>query len=79
MDIDQTNGTTKRKARASVGKEISYKDDSDSDDAAPLVRKTYQFCISSELPLSLFPTGNSAVLTRRVAGQTLQGGSQSGG
>lgn len=37
MDIDSANGTTKRKARASDGAKINYKDDSDSEDAAPLV------------------------------------------
>lgn len=63
MDIDQSNGTTKRKARASVGKEISYKDDSDSDDAAPLVRRTYQFCIYSNFHLPLVLLDSRAVLT----------------
>lgn len=38
MDIDQPNGGAKRKARQSISKPVSYKDESDSDDAAPLVR-----------------------------------------
>lgn len=42
MDIDTPNGTAKRKARNSVGNNTSYKDESDSDDAAPLVRGRYQ-------------------------------------
>lgn len=71
MDIDQSNGTTKRKSRASLGKEISYKDDSDSEDAAPLVRKIYQFCISDHWHMS------SPVLTR-PSGQAIQGCSQGG-
>lgn len=37
MDIDTPNGTTKRKARDSVSNILNYKDESDSDDAAPLV------------------------------------------
>lgn len=52
MDIDQPNGTAKRKARTSIGKEISYKEHSDSDDAAPLVRKSYQSCIFGTCYLS---------------------------
>lgn len=38
MDIDQVNGTAKRKARSSIGHNVSYKDESDSDDDdAPMV------------------------------------------
>lgn len=40
MDIDQSNGNAKRKSRGSVSNNVSYKDDSDSDEAAPLVRET---------------------------------------
>lgn len=38
MDIDHPNGSAKRKSRTSISKNVSYKDESDSDDAAPLVR-----------------------------------------
>lgn len=38
MDLDQVNGTAKRKSRSSVGNNVSYKDESDSDDDAPMVR-----------------------------------------
>lgn len=38
MDIDSTpNGTVKRKSRSSIGQAVKYKDDSDSEDAVPLV------------------------------------------
>lgn len=37
MDIDQPNGTAKRKSRSSIGNNVSYKDESDSDDEIPLV------------------------------------------
>lgn len=37
MDIDQPNGTAKRKARSSISNNVSYKDQSDSDDEIPLV------------------------------------------
>jgi hypothetical protein len=38
MDIDSTpNGTTKRKSRGSIGQAVKYKEESDSDDGAPLV------------------------------------------
>jgi hypothetical protein len=39
MDIDSTpNGTAKRKSRSSVGQTaVKYKEESDSDDGAPLV------------------------------------------
>lgn len=37
MDIDQPNGTAKRKSRSSIGNNVSYKDQSDSDDEIPLV------------------------------------------
>lgn len=37
MDIDQPNGIAKRKSRSSISKNVSYKDESDSDDGAPLV------------------------------------------
>lgn len=40
MDIDQSNGIAKRKSRSSIGNNVSYKDESDSDDAAPLVRES---------------------------------------
>lgn len=45
-----TNGTAKRKARPSVGKNISYKDESDSDDGAPLAKrkKTIKAEVDSE-------------------------------
>lgn len=39
MDIDQPNGTAKRKSRSSIGNNVSYKDQSDSDDEVPLVRR----------------------------------------
>jgi DNA topoisomerase-1 len=40
MDIDSApNGFVKRKSRASLAKSVNYKDDSESDDGAPLVRK----------------------------------------
>lgn len=38
MDLDLPNGSAKRKSRASLGKKTNYKDESDSDDAVPLVR-----------------------------------------
>lgn len=39
MDIDSgPNGTAKRKSRNSTGQAVKYKEESDSDDAAPLVR-----------------------------------------
>lgn len=39
MDVDSAaNGTAKRKSRASIDNRVSYKDESDSDDGAPLVR-----------------------------------------
>lgn len=38
MDIDQPNGTAKRKSRASINNNVSYKDQSESDDEIPLVR-----------------------------------------
>lgn len=38
MDVDHApNGTAKRKSRASIDKVVSYKDDSDDSDGAPLV------------------------------------------
>lgn len=38
MDVDSTsNGTTKRKSRSSVGQAVTYKEESDSEDGAPLV------------------------------------------
>lgn len=38
MDIDSTpNGTVKRKSRSSIGQAAKYKEESDSDDAVPLV------------------------------------------
>lgn len=37
MDVDHPNGTAKRKSRSSVGNNVSYKDQSDSDDEIPLV------------------------------------------
>ncbi|TPX08931.1 uncharacterized protein E0L32_009635 [Thyridium curvatum] len=40
MDVDSAaNGTAKRKSRASIDKRISYKDESDSDDGAPLAKR----------------------------------------
>jgi len=43
MDIDSTpNGTTKRKSRTSIDHSVNYKDESDSDDAAPLVGSLFQ-------------------------------------
>lgn len=37
MDIDHPNGTAKRKSRSSISNNVSYKDQSDSDDEIPLV------------------------------------------
>lgn len=38
MDIDSTpNGASKRKSRSSLVQSVNYKDDSDSEDGAPLV------------------------------------------
>jgi DNA topoisomerase-1 len=38
MDIDSaTNGAAKRKSRSSVSQTVKYKDESDSEDEAPLV------------------------------------------
>lgn len=38
MDIDSTpNGASKRKSRSSLPQSVNYKDDSDSEDGAPLV------------------------------------------
>jgi hypothetical protein len=38
MDVDSTpNGTVKRKSRSSVGQAVQYKEESDSEDGAPLV------------------------------------------
>ena len=38
MDVDSApNGTVKRKSRASTGQPVKYKEESDSDDGAPLV------------------------------------------
>jgi len=38
MDVDSTpNGTVKRKSRSSIGRAVKYKEESDSDDGAPLV------------------------------------------
>ncbi|ROV90841.1 hypothetical protein VSDG_08023 [Cytospora chrysosperma] len=39
MDVDQPNGISKRKSRASISKNVSYKDESDSDDGAPLAKR----------------------------------------
>ncbi|KAI3397856.1 hypothetical protein diail_10257 [Diaporthe ilicicola] len=39
MDIDQPNGTAKRKSRSSIGNNVSYKDESDSDDEIPLAKR----------------------------------------
>ncbi|KAK7744143.1 DNA topoisomerase 1 [Cytospora paraplurivora] len=39
MDIDQPNGIAKRKSRSSISKNVSYKDESDSDDGAPLAKR----------------------------------------
>jgi DNA topoisomerase I len=33
-----TNGTAKRKSRASIDSKVNYKDESDSDDGVPMVR-----------------------------------------
>ena len=48
MDLDsQPNGASKRKSRSSLGqaaKAVNYKDDSDSEDAAPLVRLPIWTC-----------------------------------
>jgi hypothetical protein len=44
MDIETTaNGLAKRKSRSSIGKAVNYKDDSDSDDGAPLVCYTWSW------------------------------------
>jgi hypothetical protein len=38
MDVDSTpNGASKRKSRSSIGQAVKYKEESDSDDGAPLV------------------------------------------
>jgi hypothetical protein len=38
MEIDSaTNGAAKRKSRSSVGQAVKYKEESDSEDGAPLV------------------------------------------
>jgi DNA topoisomerase-1 len=37
MDIDSPNGAPKRKSRSSIGQAVNYKDESDSDEGAPLV------------------------------------------
>lgn len=45
MDIDTpaTNGASKRKSRSSItSTKVNYKDDSESDDGAPLVRDDLQ-------------------------------------
>ncbi|KUI60404.1 DNA topoisomerase 1 [Cytospora mali] len=39
MDIDQPNGIVKRKSRSSISKNVSYKDESDSEDGAPLAKR----------------------------------------
>ncbi|KAK4153083.1 hypothetical protein C8A00DRAFT_15666 [Chaetomidium leptoderma] len=40
MDIDSTpNGASKRKSRGSIGRAVQYKEQSDSDDAAPLAKR----------------------------------------
>ncbi|PSR92386.1 eukaryotic DNA topoisomerase I [Coniella lustricola] len=39
MDIDHPNGGAKRKARQSISKPVSYKDESDSDDVPPLAKR----------------------------------------
>ncbi len=70
MDIDSTpNGTSKRKARASIGRvAVQYKEESDSDDGAPLVR----------LPASRLEfIADNRGLT--IAGQTSKSQAQDGG
>lgn len=37
MDVDSTPNGAKRKSRSSVGQAVKYKEESDSDDGAPLV------------------------------------------
>lgn len=51
MDIDGTpNGISKRKSRSSLSKSVNYKDDSDSDEGAPLVCVVPVFlCCGAEL------------------------------
>ncbi|KAK4451618.1 DNA topoisomerase 1 [Podospora aff. communis PSN243] len=39
MDIDSPNGAPKRKSRSSIGQAVNYKDESDSDDGAPLAKR----------------------------------------
>ncbi|KAK3695071.1 hypothetical protein B0T22DRAFT_368247 [Podospora appendiculata] len=40
MDIDSTpNGTSKRKSRNSIAQSVNYRDQSDSDDAAPMAKR----------------------------------------
>lgn len=40
MDVDSApNGAPKRKSRSSIGQVVSYKDDSESDDGAPLAKR----------------------------------------
>lgn len=68
MDVDQPNGLAKRKSRSSISKNVSYKDESDSEEGAPLVGA-----------ISCLPPGNTVVLlfqTRpfltQISGQTPQ-------
>jgi len=61
MHLDNgTNGAAKRKSRSSISKGVSYKDDSDSDDAAPLVRPTVRD----------FPRRSSPMMLIRLPGET---------
>lgn len=70
MDIDSTpNGTSKRKSRASIGRvAVKYKEESDSDDGAPLVRLP--------APRLEFVADNRGLT---IAGQTPKSEAQAGG
>lgn len=52
MDVDHSNGIAKRKSRGSIGNQKSYKDESDSDDAAPLVSAIMRTCFCKIYALS---------------------------
>ncbi|KAK0657348.1 hypothetical protein B0T16DRAFT_401511 [Cercophora newfieldiana] len=39
MDVDSTNGAPKRKSRSSIGQAVNYKDESESDEGAPLAKR----------------------------------------
>ncbi len=47
------NGFAKRKSRGSIDQSVNYKDESDSDDDAPLVRLPTRICVAVAVLLSL--------------------------